>query len=324
MAQHDSAAIEVRGLTKSYGDVHAVQGIDLIVERGHIFALLGPNGAGKTTTVEILEGYRSRDGGSVTVLGFDPARQRRQLKSRIGIVLQSSGMDRYLTASETVAMYAGFYPHPRPVDEVIDLVGLQDKRDTRVLQLSGGQQRRLDVAIALAGNPDLLFLDEPTTGFDPSARHEAWEIIKNLATLGKTVLLTTHYMDEAQYLADQVAVISGGRIVAKGPPATIGNREQARARIHYRLADGATPPADLVAPPGPDGLIELVPDDLTAALHRLTGWALEQHVELTGLEVIRPTLEDVYLELTDEPAGAGGNMEPALTGPGRRPRRRRS
>ena len=319
----DGAAIEVRGLTKSYGGVKAVRGIDLTVKRGQIFALLGPNGAGKTTTVEILEGYRSRDGGTVQVLGYDPARQRRQLKSLIGIVLQSSGMDRYLTVSETVAMYAGFYPHPRPVDEVIGLVGLEAKRNTRVLQLSGGQQRRLDVGIALAGNPDLLFLDEPTTGFDPSARHEAWEVIKNLATLGKTVLLTTHYMDEAQYLADQVAVISGGRIVAEGPPATIGNRELARARIRYRLADGATPPADLTAPPGPDGLTELVPDDLTAALHRLTGWALEHHVELTGLEVTRPTLEDVYLELTDGPAEEV-RPEPAMTGPARRRGGRRS
>lgn len=307
-------AIEVRGLTKSYGDVHAVRGVDLTVERGHIFALLGPNGAGKTTTVEILEGYRSRDGGSVSVLGFDPARQRQQLKSQIGIVLQSSGMDRYLTVSETVAMYAGFYPRPRPVDEVIELVGLQAKRDTRVLKLSGGQQRRLDVAIALAGNPDLLFLDEPTTGFDPSARREAWEVIKNLAALGKTVLLTTHYMDEAQYLADQVAVISDGQIVAEGPPAVIGNRERARARIRFRLADGATPPPGLAAPPGPDGMTELVPDDLTAALHQLTGWALEHHVELAGLEVARPSLEDVYLELTGAPDRAPGPV-PRTAGP---------
>jgi len=312
IARQEGAAIEVRGLIKSYGDVRAVRGIDLLVERGQIFALLGPNGAGKTTTVEILEGYRSRDGGTVRVLGYDPARQRRQLKSRIGIVLQSSGMDRYLTVAETVAMYAGYYPRPRPVDEVIELVGLQTKRGARVLRLSGGQQRRLDVAIALVGNPDLLFLDEPTTGFDPSARHEAWEVIKNLAGLGKTVLLTTHYMDEAQYLADQVAVISGGRIVAEGPPATIGNRERARARIRYRLADGAMPPADLSASPGPDGLTELIPDDLTTALHRLTGWALDQHVELTALEVARPTLEDVYLELTGSPAGAAGSMQPAV------------
>jgi ABC-2 type transport system ATP-binding protein len=316
--RQDGAAIEVRGLRKSYGGVRAVRGIDLTVERGQIFALLGPNGAGKTTTVEILEGYRSRDDGTVQVLGYDPARQRRPLKSRIGIVLQSTGMDRYLTVAETVTMYAGFYPTPRPVDEVIGLVGLEEKRNTRVMQLSGGQQRRLDVAIALAGNPDLLFLDEPTTGFDPSARHEAWEVIKNLATLGKTVLLTTHYMDEAQYLADQVAVISGGRIVAEGPPATIGNREKARARIRYRLADGATPPPDLTALPGPDGLIELVPDDLTAALHRLTGWALDQHVELTGLEVARPTLEDVYLELTGDPATASGSTPPARRAGGRK------
>jgi ABC-2 type transport system ATP-binding protein len=312
----DGAAIEVRGLTKSYGSVQAVRGIDLTVERGQIFALLGPNGAGKTTTVEILEGYRSRDGGTVKVLGFDPGRERQPLKSQIGIVLQSTGVDRYLTVAETIEMYAGFYPHPRPVGEVIELVGLQEKRDTRVLKLSGGQQRRLDVAIALAGNPDLLFLDEPTTGFDPSARHEAWEVIKNLAALGKTVLLTTHYMDEAQYLADQAAVISNGRIVAEGPPATIGNRELARARIRYRLEDGATPPADLTAPPGLDGLIELTPDDLTTALHRLTGWALEQHVDLTGLEVTRPSLEDVYLQLTDSP-GAPAAVQPA-TGRGRR------
>ena len=326
LARHDGAAIEVRGLTKSYDDVQAVRGIDLTVERGQIFALLGPNGAGKTTTVEILEGYRSRDGGTVKVLGYDPGRQRQPLKSQIGIVLQSTGVDRYLTVSETVTMYAGFYPHPRPVDEVIDLVGLTAKRNTRVLKLSGGQQRRLDVAVALAGNPDLLFLDEPTTGFDPSARHEAWEVIKNLAALGKTVLLTTHYMDEAQYLADQVAVITSGRIVAEGPPATIGNREQARAQIRYRLAAGATPPADLTAPPGPDGLIELRPDDLTAALHRLTGWALEQHVELSGLEVSRPSLEDVYLELTDSPAAPAGaaTAAPATAALGGGKGRRRS
>ena len=309
------AAIEVRGLTKSYGEVHAVRGIDLTVERGQIFALLGPNGAGKTTTVEILEGYRSRDGGTVEVLGYDPARQRQRLKRQIGIVLQASGIDRYLTVAETIAMYAGFYPHPRPTGEVIALVGLEAKRDARVLRLSGGQQRRLDVAIALAGDPDLLFLDEPTTGFDPSARHEAWAVIKNLAALGKTVLLTTHYMDEAQYLADQVAVISDGRIVAEGPPATIGNRERARARIRYRLADGAVPPADLTAPPGPDGLTELTPEDLTITLHRLTGWALEQRVQLTGLEVTRPSLEDVYLSLTGEPP------EPAGPAPSRGRRR---
>ena len=243
-------AVRVRGLVKTYSGVRAVDGIDLAIRRGEIFALLGPNGAGKTTTVEILEGYRARDSGEVSVLGSDPGRQRARLKSRIGIVLQSTGVERYLTVTETVRMYAGFYPHPRPVDEVIDLVGLGEKRHSRVSKLSGGQQRRLDVAIALAGNPELLFLDEPTTGFDPSARREAWEVIKNLATLGKTVLLTTHYMDEAQYLADRVAVISAGHIVAEGDPATLADRELARARIRYRLPGGSTPPAAWPARPG--------------------------------------------------------------------------
>ncbi len=194
----DTLAVDVRGLVKSYSGMKAVGGIDLAIRHGEVFALLGPNGAGKTTTVEILEGYRSRDHGEVSVLGVDPGRQRARLKSRIGIVLQSPGIDRYLTVRETIAMYATFYPRPRAVDEMIHLVGLEEKRSARVLKLSGGQQRRLDVAIALVGNPELLFLDEPTTGFDPSARHEAWEVIKNLATLGMTVLLTTHYMDEAQ------------------------------------------------------------------------------------------------------------------------------
>jgi ABC-2 type transport system ATP-binding protein len=304
-------AIEVQGLTKSYREVRAVAGVDLRIERGEIFALLGPNGAGKTTTVEILEGYRTRDGGSVSVLGLDPGRHRQQLKSQIGIVFQSTGLDRYLTVSETIAMYASYYPRPRPVDEVIELVGLGEKRDSRVLKLSGGQQRRLDVAIALAGNPDLLFLDEPTTGFDPSARHEAWEVVKSLAALGKTVLLTTHYMDEAQYLADRVAVISAGRIVAEGPPATIGDRQLANARIRYRLpADRPDdrPPPDLADEPGLDGFIELAPDDLTGALYRLTGWAIERGIALETLQIVRPSLEDVYLALTDppEPAPAPG------------------
>jgi len=297
------SAVRVRGLVKTYAGVPAVNGIDLDIRRGEIFALLGPNGAGKTTTVEILEGYRTRDSGEVTVLGYDPGRQRVPLKRKIGIVLQSTGVEPYLTVAETVRMYAGFYPDPRPVDEVIGLVGLEEKRNSRVNKLSGGQQRRLDVAIALAGNPELLFLDEPTTGFDPSARREAWEVIKNLATLGKTVLLTTHYMDEAQYLADRVAVISAGQIVAEGDPATLANRELARARIRYRLPDGAAPPAGLAGPAGDDGFTEFTPDDVTVALHQLTGWALGQGVSLDGLEVTRPSLEDVYLSLTG--AGAG-------------------
>ncbi len=313
-------AIEVHGLTKSYGNVHAVNGIDLQVRSGEIFALLGPNGAGKTTTVEILEGYRARDGGTATVLGYDPDRQRQRLKARIGIVLQSSGVDRYLTVAETVAMYSSYYPHPRPVDEVIGLVGLGEKRNARVIKLSGGQQRRLDVAIALAGNPDLLFLDEPTTGFDPSARHEAWDVVKSLAALGKTVLLTTHYMDEAQYLADRVAVIAAGRIVAQGPPATIGDRERARARVRYRLPGGMSPPPGLGSPPAADGFTEFVPDDLTRALSQLTGWAIEQGIRLDGLDIIRPSLEDVYLALTSPPAAP---VPPAGTGGGRHPERTR-
>jgi ABC-2 type transport system ATP-binding protein len=296
----DSAsAVRVRGLVKSYGGKPAVAGIDLDIRPGEIFAMLGPNGAGKTTTVEILEGYRSRDDGDVAVLGLDPARQRARLKSRIGIVLQSTGVERYLTVTETIAMYASYYPDPRPVDEVIGLVGLTGKRSDRVIKLSGGQQRRLDVAIALAGNPELLFLDEPTTGFDPSARREAWDVIKNLAALGKTVLLTTHYMDEAQYLADRVAVIAAGRIVAEGPPSTLGHREVARARVRYRPPAGAGgPPSGLGGPAGPDGFTEFAPADVTQALHQLTGWALDRGVTLEGLEVTRPTLEDVYLQLT--------------------------
>ena len=307
----EPAAVRVRGLVKSYSGVRAVQGIDLEIAAGEIFALLGPNGAGKTTTVEILEGYRSRDSGEVTVLGYDPGRQRARLKSQIGIVLQTPGVERYLTVSETIRMYASYYPHPRPVDEVIDLVGLGAKRDSRVTKLSGGQVRRLDVAIALAGDPDLLFLDEPTTGFDPSARREAWEVVKNLAALGKTVLLTTHYMDEAQYLADRVAVIAAGRIVAAGPPATLGHRDLAGARVRYRPPAGVTPPDGLAGPLDPDGFTELISRDVVRDLHRLTGWSLENGVSLDGLEVIRPSLEDVYLSLTsahppaDAPAPVG-------------------
>jgi ABC-2 type transport system ATP-binding protein len=293
-------AVSVRGLTKSYEGTPAVRGVDFEIHQGEIFALLGPNGAGKTTTVEILEGYRSRDGGDVSVLGYDPGRQAKQIRPRVGIVLQSTGVDRYLTVEETVAMYAGFYPHPRPVDEVIALVGLVEKRNARVLKLSGGQQRRLDVAIALAGDPDLLFLDEPTTGFDPSARREAWEIVKSLSELGKTVLLTTHYMDEAQYLADQVAVIAAGRIVATGTPETLGGRNSSRELVRFRLADGAGLPTEFGARAVGDGSLELEPGNLTKAIHELTGWALENGVLIQSLEILRPSLEDVYLELTGE------------------------
>jgi ABC-2 type transport system ATP-binding protein len=316
-----TVAVDVRGLTKSYRNLQAVAGIDLRIQRGEIFALLGPNGAGKTTTVEILEGYRSRDAGTVTVLGLDPGHQRKQLKSKIGIVLQSTGVDRYLTVAETIAMYSGYYPNPRPAGEVIELVGLGPKRDTRVVKLSGGQQRRLDVAIALAGNPELLFLDEPTTGFDPSARHEAWEVVKSLAALGKTVLLTTHYMDEAQYLADRVAVIAAGRIVAEGPPATLGDRELASVHLRYRLPAGERPPDDVAGLPGGDGFVDLTPGDLTLALNRLTGWAIERGIPLDGLEIVRPSLEDVYLALTGsaETTAPPGHSPPEQSPPGQSP-----
>jgi ABC-2 type transport system ATP-binding protein len=297
-------AIAVRGLRKRYGDLEAVRGIDLTVERGEVFALLGPNGAGKTTTVEILEGYRQRTAGEVEVLGHDPARRPRALRERIGIVLQSTGIDPYLTVRETVALYAGYYPSPRDVDGVVELVGLSDKRDTRVVKLSGGQQRRLDVAVALAGDPELLFLDEPTTGFDPGARRNAWGMVRNLRALGKTIFLTTHYMDEAQTLADRVAVIAGGEIVAEGPPATLGDRHLADAAIRFRLPEGVPPPEGLgVAPIRTDEGWELIVPEPTRVLHELTGWALRHGLELEGLQVAQPTLEDVYLELTGGEAG---------------------
>jgi ABC-2 type transport system ATP-binding protein len=295
-----SPAVRVRGLVKSYGGVQAVRGIDLDIQPGEIFALLGPNGAGKTTTVEILEGYRGRDGGEVTVFGFDPGRERSKMLPRVGIVLQKTGVDRFLTVAETVAMYASYYPKPRSPAEVVDLVGLTEKRNSRLTTLSGGQLRRLDMAVALVGDPDLLFLDEPTTGFDPSARREAWEVVKNLASLGKTVLLTTHYMDEAQYLADRVAVIAAGRIVAEGSPGTLGDRDHARAHIRYRLPDGATPPDEFAGVADSSGFVTVTSADPVGDLHRLTGWALESGVALDGLEVTRPSLEDVYLSLTDD------------------------
>ena len=290
--------IEVRGLRKSYGDVEAVKGIDLHVDRGEVFALLGPNGAGKTTATEILEGYRTRSGGEASVLGHDPAKGELELKRRVGIVLQSTGVDPFLTVRETVDMYAGYYEHPRNPDEVIDLVGLAEKRTTRVNKLSGGQQRRLDVAVALAGDPELLFLDEPTTGFDPNARRNAWDIVKDLTALGKTVFLTTHFMDEAQYLANRVAVIAMGEIVAEGSPDTIAGRDRMTPRIRYRLPQGASPLPDRGQIALPNGSFELKSDDPTTALHDLTGWAIERGISFETIEVTRPSLEDVYIELT--------------------------
>jgi ABC-2 type transport system ATP-binding protein len=296
--------IEVGDLRKSYGDVEAVKGISFHVGRGEVFAMLGPNGAGKTTTTEILEGYRARSGGTVSVLGHDPAKRERALKQRMGIVLQSTGIDPFLTVTETIEMYAGYFPSRRPTGEVIEVVGLAEKRDTRVNKLSGGQQRRLDVAIALAGDPELLFLDEPTTGFDPSARRNAWEVVKNLVAIGKTVFLTTHFMDEAQYLADRVVVIADGLIVAEGPPASLAGRDQMRTRIRFRLPDGASPP-DGDARRLPDGSLEIDVDAAatTKVVHDLTGWALNNGVALESLEITQPTLEDVYLQLTGAEVG---------------------
>jgi ABC-2 type transport system ATP-binding protein len=294
--------IEIEGLRKSYGDVEAVRGIDLHVDRGEVFALLGPNGAGKTTATEILEGYRRPTAGRVRVLGHDPAHRELELKRRIGIVLQSTGVDPFLTVRETVELYAGYYPAPRDVDEVIDLVGLAEKRRTRVKKLSGGQQRRLDVAIALAGDPELLFLDEPTTGFDPNARRNAWQIVRNLTALGKTVWLTTHFMDEAQVLAQRVAVISKGEVVAEGPPDTLGGRAAMQSRVRFRLPAGEAgrpePGPGLGEELQPDGAFLLAATDVTRTVHDLTTWALDRGIVLETLEVSKPTLEDVYLELT--------------------------
>jgi ABC-2 type transport system ATP-binding protein len=292
-------AIEVKGLHKSYGDVEAVRGIDLHVDAGEVFALLGPNGAGKTTTVEILEGHRKRTSGEVDVLGFDPGRGQRAYKERIGIVLQETGVEPFLTVAEAVELYRGYYPHPRPADEIIEVVGLQDKRDARVNKLSGGQRRRLDVAVGLAGDPDLLFLDEPTTGFDPSARRNAWGLVRDLADLGKTVFLTTHYMDEAQTLADRVAIIVNGRIVAEGSPGSLRGDQSTATTIEFGLAAGAALPGALAELATPDeGRYRLSTDEPMRVLHDLTGWALEQKTELEGLTVSRPSLEDAYLQLT--------------------------
>ncbi len=279
-------AIAVRELRKSYGSLEAVRGIDFHVERGEVFGLLGPNGAGKTTTVEILEGYRRRDGGEVEVLGTDPALARGDWRERIGVVLQSSAMYETLTVTEMLRLFAGYYREPRPVDQVVELVGLQEKRDDRVRRLSGGQRRRLDLGLALIGDPELIFLDEPTTGFDPRARRRAWETIRGLRGLGKTILLTTHYLDEAEQLADRVAVLAQGRIVASGTPAELTGAVPA-TEIRYR-ENGRE--------------IVLETDEPTRVLHELTARALAESRELEGLQVRRPSLEEVYLSLTDEEA----------------------
>ncbi len=294
-------AITVRGLRKSYREVEAVRGVDLDVPAGQVFALLGPNGAGKTTTTEILEGFRRRDAGEVTVLGADPGRGGR-LRERTGIMPQGHAFDHYLTVTEALALWARYYPRRRPVSELLAIAGLEDKARMRIRDLSGGQQRRLDLALALAGDPDLVFLDEPTTGFDPAARHAAWDLIKSLAARGITVFLTTHYMDEAQALAGQVAVMSGGKIIATGPPRSLGAGQPAVVR--FRLPGTAPGPLPRIAgldrAPGEAGAWELRTVRPTADLHILTCWAVDRGIELQALTVTQPSFEDVYLRLTAE------------------------
>jgi ABC-2 type transport system ATP-binding protein len=295
------AVVSIAGLTMGYGPVEVLHGIDLEILPGDVCAIVGPNGAGKTTLMEILEGYRPRGGGTVRVLGVDPGRPTRAWRGRIGIVLQSCEMPAALTVAELVERFAGFYPRPRPVAETLELVGLADRSNARAGTLSGGQQRRLDVAMALVGDPEVLFLDEPTTGFDPSARHQAWAVITRLRELGKTILLTTHYMEEAQALADRVVVIVAGRVIAEGTPDTLGGRDLAPATIRFRWPAGS----GAMALPEVHGRrfradgeqVELAGAD-QADLAVLLDWAREHRLELGGLTVARPSLEDVYLALT--------------------------
>jgi ABC-2 type transport system ATP-binding protein len=308
-SQTQGPAITVSGLRKAYGQVEAVRGVSFEVARGEVFCLLGPNGAGKTTTVEILEGYRLRSGGDVRVLGRDPAAGERELRESVGIVLQQCGVQQDLTVRELVEMYGRYHERGRPVDEVIALVELTEKRDVRAKNLSGGQRRRLDLALALVGDPELIFLDEPTTGFDPAARRQAWSTIKSLCELGKTIFLTTHFMDEAQALADSVAVMRGGEIIASGRPDKLGGRDLRPAEIRFAL------PADWSLgdiPDVPSVGREIQADRVTVftrepviAAHEITTWALDHDVELAHFSVSQPTLEDIYLELT----GSGDQHE---------------
>jgi ABC-2 type transport system ATP-binding protein len=302
-AGRDGPAIEARGLVMRYGDREVLHGIDLSVPHGMVVGFLGPNGAGKTTTVEILEGYRRRSAGQASVLGMDPAHGGRELRERIGIVLQETGHNPDLTVRETVRQFTGYYQRPRPVDEVIELVGLDEAADRRIRALSGGQRRRLDVGLALVGDPELVFLDEPTTGFDPAARRQAWEVIGGLRELGKTILLTTHYMDEAQALADRVAIIASGRIVAEGAPADLAAAQRS-TEIRFTLPADATS-AELPQVSGSLTIqgrtVGIATDDPTLDLLALTSWAAGRGAgRLDGLTVTRPSLEDIYLTLTSD------------------------
>ena len=301
----DPVVVEVRGLVKSYGREQALAGVDLEVRRGEIFAFLGPNGAGKTTTVEILEGFRRRSGGEVTVLGTDPEHAGGAWRSRIGVVLQESQPEEELTVAECVSLYAGYYPTSRPVSATLELVGLSDRPEVRCRDLSGGQRRRLDVALALIGDPELVFLDEPTTGFDPASRRATWEIIAGLRDLGKTIFLTTHYMEEAEFLADRIAVIARGRIVAEGTSAGLGDRSSRHSKVSFTVPDGLAF-SELSAAILPDiassanGRVEIRTDRALALVGALSSLADERGIDLPDLEVTRPTLEDVYLELTED------------------------
>ena len=298
--------VSVSDLTKSYGDVHAVRGVDFHIDEGEVFALLGPNGAGKSTTVEILEGHRSKTSGDISVLGFDPGASPREYREAIGIVLQETAIETQLTVREAIDIYGSVYPKRRNTSELIELVGLDEKTDARIKTLSGGQKRRLELALGIVGDPDLIFLDEPTTGFDPSARRQAWSIVENLTSLGKTILLTTHYMDEAQYLADRLAVISAGRIVAEGTPASLGGRESAASTITFD-----TNGVSMAGFPLPDpaiagnGRVTVRSSSPTKDVHTITGWAIGRGIELADLSIARPSLEDVYLELTGDEVGDG-------------------
>ncbi|MHB8341220.1 MAG: ABC transporter ATP-binding protein [Mycobacteriales bacterium] len=299
-------AIAVRGLVMVYGAVEAVRGVDFTVAEGEVFALLGPNGAGKTSIVEILEGYRHRTAGEVAVLGMDPQTAGRRLREQVGLVLQELAVEPYLTVREVLARNAGYYPSSLPVGDVLDRVGLAAKARSRLGTLSGGQLRRLDLALGIIGQPRLLFLDEPTTGFDPGARRGAWDLVRSLRDLGTTVLLTTHYMEEAQALADRLAVITEGRIVATGSPDTLGGRDTSHTRIRFALPDGVDLAAlPVLAEEEAPGRALIVAEDATRTLHLLTGWMIQRGMRLEGLTVDRPTLEDVYLELTGSGPGAG-------------------
>lgn len=293
--------ISVSNLVKTYGDVRAVNGIEFNIEQGEVFALLGPNGAGKTTAVEILEGHRKRTSGDVSVLGFDPHDAPREFRDRIGIVLQQSAIEAQLSVKEAIDIYGALYRKRRPTGELIELVGLEEKAHARIKTLSGGQKRRLELALGIVGDPDMIFLDEPTTGFDPSARRQAWGVIENLVALDKTVLLTTHYMDEAQHLADRVAVIVGGSIVAEGTPESLGGRETSATLITFRADLSAVdgfPLADVSV--STDGVVAVRSTTPTRDVYTISGWAVERGVELDDLRVTRPSLEDVYLDLTRE------------------------